>query len=231
MKLFFLYLILLLAVGCIKDVDIINGPEINFSGKAVDDKTGHPIINTIISVTGTNNSGGIFWGTSESVKLGSTQSDSRGYFNLKFKKWNAAQTFYFQFSYIRDYFWRDFTLNAANVHSTDTVLKFTKETSLNIHFKNVSPVDSNDALSFGILQTEPDFGYLPKSCITNLQSGFIDPGNNTIKGNAEGIRICPVGADRKYLILYNVKKNGISTNYRDSIFCVRDIINVYNLNY
>lgn len=231
MRHFFLYISLLAFTGCIKDIDIINGPEINFSGKAVDYKTGQPITNAIIDVTGTRYSGGLLFNDPQSVSLGKTLIDSRGNFNLKFKKWDAAGTFYFMFSEIPDYFRRDFHLNAANVRSTDTVQKFTRKTSLNIHFKNVSPFDINDALSFGIYQTEPGFEPTLNSCPTNLQSGIIDTDNSTIKGNAEGDRICPVGSDRKYLILYNVKKNGISTNYRDSIFCVRDVINVYYLNY
>jgi hypothetical protein len=231
MKYLFLFIALSAIAGCFKDVENISGPQIEYRGKAIDDKTGQPLANLKINVVGHNNSGGILFGTSERVDLGYAYTDSRGNFFLRFKKWEAAQTFEFSFSIIPGYYGRFFTLEAKDVHSGDTTIQFTNESILKVYFKNTSPVDGNDGLSFSTYSDDAVFGYPLTSCTTTVLSGVSAPEFYFIVGNGEGSKSCPVGADRKYYINYRVRKSGVVTSYRDSVFCTRGAINTYNLNY
>jgi hypothetical protein len=221
---------MLFASGCIK-YDLIEGPVIEFRGMAIDDKTNEPITNKNISVIGVYCSGGVWFGYTEERTLGSAVIDSKGNFNLRFTKWNAAKYFKFYISDIPGYFRRNFSLDAIEINTTDTVLKFTKIAYMKIIFKNINPVDSNDALVFGFLPTEGDNGYITESCHQELFQGNLAIDPYIIKGTAEGFKRCPVGADRKFLILWNVKKNGISGSFRDSVYCRRNDTTNYHLNY
>lgn len=226
-----LLLLLLAFAGCIKEPERTPGPPIEYTGIAIDDKTGQPLASLNIRVVGHNNSGGVWFGTSEKVDLGTALTDAAGRFRLNFTKWEAAQTFEFYFSVPPGYFRRFFTLDANKVHSGDTVIKFTKETMLRIAFKNTSPVDANDRLSFHHYNAEAEFGYVISPCTTTLVSGIINVDGYFVGGNVEGSQTCPVAADRKHYINYAVRKSGVTTVYKDSVYCARNMTNVYNLNY
>lgn len=233
MKHILLYFALLIITACSKNKDEISGPLVSYHGKLIDDGNGQPLINAVIRVEGVKRTGGVWFGSDYTRQLGSARTDGAGNFNLVFTKWNEAGHFNYSFDVIPGYYQQLFSLDAGNVYSADTIFRFTRQALLEIHFKNISPADLNDGLKFYTGTPVKLNGYPLMDCDISLSSGNFDQlhGDFPILGNANGVQRCPAGADRKYYIDYIVRKGGVVNYFHDSIFCARDITNVYNLNY
>jgi hypothetical protein len=115
--------------------------------------------------------------------------------------------------------------------SYSTNITAAKLTELQVNFRNISAVSADDSLNIIFPDNNVHFYYLfPRW--ENLQNCALGTWGG-IKGgiNASGTLKSNVPADRKFLLRWVTRKNGVIRTYSDSVFCPRSMTTIYNLDY
>ena len=234
-------IILLLFSACTRDFSL--APKLSISGQITDDITGAPVyIGGTVRVDGFNSAGA---GLNPTWKqnLGSGSIYPGGVFNYSFTRWSKATHYYIYFEYDNNSYINNgsvylntIALDAFLFNSGHHALEIraAKMTTLRVNFRNINPFNSDDRLQI-ILPSPTDdilFGYkFPRW--ENLQFCTYDSVSGEITGgiNARGSQVCNVPSDRKFVVKWKTKKNGIEQMFQDSILCPRDIPTAYTLGY
>ena len=232
--------ILLANSGCKK---ILGIEKLTLTGKIYDDITGIGISGDgSISVDGYNGNAVGLLSSDRKSNIGAGKVNADGSFTVSFSKWDPATTYVFYFDYPNKTYihngniYLNTLLLSSSLFSTGsytTNITAAKLTELQINFRNISPVNTDDSLQIKFPQPVNDihFGYLFPHW-ENLQNCVLQPWGG-IKGgtNASGTLKCNVPADRKFNLEWVTKKNGVIWNFNDSLICLRNVTTVYNLNY
>jgi hypothetical protein len=215
-----------------------------FTGKIADDITGAGISGGgTIRVDGYNSNatGTLDNPWRENIGRGNINAD--GSFHVSFSEWSEATGYYFNFFYPNNTYINNGseflnTLYLSNFRFVNggytLTINAAKMTGLQINFKNLSPYNSNDLLHIALPAPTGDilFGYLMPGW-ENLQNCTVDQMEWNVSGgmNATGSLSCNVPADRRFIIKWKTRKNGIDQLFQDSVICLRNRTTVYTLNY
>jgi hypothetical protein len=224
--------------GCKKS---LSDEELTFTGKITDDITGAGISGGgSIKVDGYKGNTVGLLAVDRKQNIGNGTINADGSFTVSFTKWAEATTYEFYFNYPNNSY-----INNGNVYlntllvssslfangSYSTNITAAKLTQLQISFRNISAVNADDSLHISFPDNNVHFYYLFPHW-ENLQNCALGTWGG-IKGsiNASGTLKSNVPADRKFLLRWVTRKNGIIRNYNDSIFCQRNTTTIYNLDY
>jgi hypothetical protein len=225
----------ILLLSCTKSIET---RKLNFSGKIIDDFTGEGVTGGgSIRVDGHDANAGTWFGVGFKENIGSGTIQNDGTFECSFNEWSNATDYYFYILYNnRDYIFHntlylDKSLFASGSYSQ--TVKAAKLTGFKIKFSNTSPFDTSDRLDITIFSEAVNlvFGGINKhyedlqNCYEG-QWGFIYGG-----ANAHGTLACNVAADKKVQLMWYARKNNVSRQFYDSIYCPRNTTTIYNLNY
>jgi hypothetical protein len=233
-----LFHILIMFSGCEKS---LSDEELTLTGKIADDITGVGISGGgSIKVDGYNGNAVGLLAVDRKQNIGNGTITADGSFTVSFTKWPEATTYEFYFNYPNNAY-----INNGNLYLNTLLLGshlFTngpystnitaaKLTELQINFRNLSPFNADDSLRIIFPDNNVHFYYLFPDW-ENLQNCALGTWGG-IKGgiNASGTLKSNVPADRKFLLRWVTRKNGIIRNYNDSIFCQRNTTTIYNLDY
>ena len=224
-------------LSCTKSID---SKKLTFSGKITDDITNAGILGGgLIKVDGYNaNATGIAIDRKENIGNGTITAD--GSFTVSFTKWPEATTYEFYFNYPNNAYinngnlYLNTLLLGSNLFANgpySTNITAAKLTELQINFRNLSPVNTDDSLHISFPDNNVHFYYLMPRW-ENLQNCTVGTYGG-IKGgiNATGTLKCNVPSDRKFKLGWLARKNGITRNFNDSISCPRNMTTIYNLDY
>jgi hypothetical protein len=233
-----LFHILIIFSGCKKS---LSDEELTLTGKITDDITGVGISGGgSIKVDGYNGNSVGLLAVDRKQNIGNGIINADGSFTVSFTKWAEATTYEFYFNYPNNAY-----INNGNIYlntlllgstlfsnrSYNTNITAAKLTGLQIHFRNISPVNADDSLHISFPDNNVHFYYLfPRW--ENLQNCTLGAWGG-IKGgiNASGTLKCNVPSDRKFNLGWVTSKNGVTRNFNDSISCPRNMTTIYNLDY
>lgn len=222
-------------LSCTKSIET---SKLNFSGKIIDDFTGEGVTGGgSIRVDGHDANAGTWFGIGFQENIGSGTIQNDGTFECSFNEWTNATDYYFYILYNnRDYVFHntlylDKSLFISGSYSQN--VRAAKLTGFKIKFSNTTPFDTSDKLDVNISSyaVNLSFGGINKryedlqNCYVG-QYGFIYGG-----ANASGTIACEVAADRKVSLMWYARKNNISRQFYDSVYCPRNTTTIYNLNY
>src|ERR1035437_4131737 len=169
---------------------------------------------------------GVGFGRNENV--GQAITDADGYYKLKLKVFKGAERLdlYVNGGSVKEGY-NEIQQSLYPPASTVVDFKLSPTAILKIKFKNISPVSDKDFFYFGSDETAG------KGLIRKEICGTVMPSDAyTWKGkDVCGIQTIEKLAERFTRIYWAVTKNNIITNYRDSVYVNRGVINEFSLNY
>lgn len=230
MKKYFFLLAILAFVSCRKDSE-----KFSLTGRFVDDITGEPVTGSgSISVDGNTWGNDVWLSTSYEQGIGNGIINSNGSFSARFKAKNSDHyVFWFsQTSKSKNYWYPDnITINRSKfiVRIKDTTIRLPRFTMLKVNFLNVSPFDNNDRLNIRVypINVSADFDEQWE----NLQNCVLKVDGLYGGANAHGTLSAIVASDRGAEIYWQVRKNGTERSFKDTVFCPRNIVTTYQINY
>jgi hypothetical protein len=238
MKKYFFLLAILALVSCRKNSDnnsAKNPEKFLLTGKFVDDITGVPVRGSgKIHVEGNTWGNDVWFSTSFEDELGNGIIDCDGSFSVSFEPrgcdhymfwiWQTTNT---------DYYYPDFTIKRSEftVGKKDAIIRLPRLATLNINFHNTSPSDKNDRLSISAYPVNSSLPLNFDNQWQNLQNCEIKYSMVYGGANAQGTLRAVVASDRVAEIYWDVIKNGTERSFKDTVFCSRNTVTNYQINY
>lgn len=224
--------ILILISSCVKDSELSDTYNYSIEGVVIDKGNNNPISNIDLSVDGTK-SGSIL--NSVRINLGKTTCDNNGHFKLLFKEYTEAEIYEFTVnsSSTNSFVKQIFTINAELFKLTPNKsqnILLTAGTILQIKFKNQNPINDSDWFMFGYM-ADANGWFKINPIDENIGTVKSDNGIVWLGKDVNANRTIQTTADDWTYIYWEVEKSKMRTKYRDSIFCKRDTISTFKINY
>ncbi|RYE27557.1 MAG: hypothetical protein EOP42_19075 [Sphingobacteriaceae bacterium] len=168
--------------------------------------------------------------------IGYTTTDKNGHYKIKLKIFRGAERLEFYINpiktkqgYVESQ--QDIDISAINKSRSDN-LNFTLSPTarLKINFKNATPFSDTDSFSFSW------FAYAngwPEGIIQKENCGTVLDKESLIWIGKDVCGAFTIGtiAERYTQVYWNVRRNGIYKQYKDSIYVKRNVINQFSINY
>lgn len=234
MKKYFFLLAILGLVSCRKYLEK-NSEKFSLTGKFVDDITGEPVTGSgTMSVDGNTWGNDVWLSTSLEEGIGSGAINNDGSFSASFKPKNCDHYMFWiwENTKSKNYYYPDYLLiNRSEFVGgrKDTTIKLPRYTDLRINFRNISPFDNNDRLDIRVspINVSGDFVWKWE----NLQNCLHEANGVHGGANAQGTLSAVVASDRGATIWWDVTKNGVYSWHRDTVYCARNAVTIYDINY
>lgn len=225
--------ITVLSFSCGKaDIDIMS-----IEGVVKDYVSGQPVSGVTINIDAIKSPTGMGIITDGRRKnVGQTITDSKGYYRVKLKVFEEAERLEFTLNSGKE---KEGYVTAQHILYFDGInekesrkfdLKLSATALLRIKFKNAQPFSDSDFFYFGwsdrangwtrgIIQKENCGTVLPSEALTWTGKDVC------------GLHTVETAADGTTFVYWNVKKDGVLKQYKDSTYIKRGVINEFNLNY
>jgi hypothetical protein len=226
-KLFIILFSILSIFGCEDDNHLYDG-TLNIKGKISDDYTGEGIQNTELSIQGVSSSEGVF---GLRLDLGKFKTNSEGYFSGEIKKMKNVERYDFilladanYYSVIKEMSVSDVEGNLLNLDLT-----LSRLTELVINIEKTSPASIIDTLyiSWGVINNQVYGPFQP----LNFTGTQPDLGMRWIGGEVKSSIKTKTLANKTTEIITEIFRSGQYTLSYDTLYCERDVVNTYNINY
>lgn len=233
MKKYFFLLAILAVVSCRKNPD--EPRKFLLTGKFVDDITGEPVTGTgTISVDGNTWGNDVWFSTSLEERIGRGFINSNGSFSVSFEPKGCDHYMFWIFQTPNsDYYYPDFSIERKEFigGTKDTTIKLPRLAVLKINFYNTTPFDKNDRLIIYAYPTNSNLPFNLDYQWENLQN--CEMRDFMVYGgvNAQGTLRAVVASDRIAEIYWDVRKNGTERSFKDTVFCSRNAVTNYQINY
>ena len=227
--------ITVLLISCSKSIET---RKLHFSGRIIDDITGEAISGGgSIQVDGHNANAGTWFGIAFKENIGSGTIRNDGSFECSFKEWESATDYYFYILYnnstylFHNTLYLDKSLFTTGSYSQD--IRAAKLTGFKIKFANRVPFDTSDQLDITMFSKAVNLVFSgANKHWEDLQNCYVGQWGIVHGGaNASGTLACNVAADKKVYLMWYARKNNISRQFYDSIYCPRNTTTIYSLNY
>jgi len=230
-----MFAIIVLLISCSKSIET---RKLHFSGRLIDDITGEAVTGGgSILVDGHDANAGTWFGIAFKENIGSGTIKNDGSFDCTFNEWPNATDYYFYILYnnstylFHNTLYLDKSLFTTGSYSQD--IPAAKLTGFKIKFTNTAPFDTSDQLDITMFSTAVNLVFSgANKRWEDLQNCYVGQWGIVHGGaNASGTLACNVAADKKVHLMWYARKNNVSRQFYDSIYCPRNATTIYSLNY
>jgi hypothetical protein len=213
--------------GCEDDNNLYDG-TIDIAGKIINEYTKEGVPDITVTVDGVDAEGGIFGLRAE---VGTFTTNSYGAFSTKINKLRGASRYDFLIQGGENHVSANQSLSITEIENKVIVLEIYRLTDFIINLEKVSTALRNDTL------------YLTWYVLDSYDTGKFDPINIENQGNAPDIHFRWIGgevhsiistrtiANKNTQIIWELYRDGIYSFNVDTLYCERDITNVYSITY
>jgi hypothetical protein len=233
------FLVLLFFSAVIFSCKKEDGEKISLEGIVTDDISHQPIAGIEILADAIKSSTG--WGILSDGKRASADravTDQNGHYKLTAKIFEGAERLEFQISETnmnRSYTYASEDLYLSNVNrsgNNKVDFELSPIARLKINFKNATPVSDSDFFYFGWYPVGGS-GTVIGGSTQKEDCGTIPPSAAITWTGKDvcGAFTVQTLAGRYTRVYWTVKKGGVTTNFHDSVFINRGVLNQFSINY